>query len=181
MSHSLSSPPNSGPLLARHEALVSLRPGPGRVPPVLPFPSPPIDTHPALDLAQQSSHPTSSRFRLAEYSNLNLQSSGELKLSPRSCSHVSLQYGAGAVYPERLLILVSSGRKFGKQIQRRQLDLPEYAASFVNYKGLKKVGHGSPRWESRAWLIDSAPAYQATQRHSYYPRAKNCRGDCEGQ
>jgi CDK inhibitor PHO81 len=30
--------------------------------------------------------------------------------------------------------------KFGKQIQRRQLDLPEYAASFVNYKALKKVG-----------------------------------------
>ena len=30
-------------------------------------------------------------------------------------------------------------RKFGKQIQRRQLDLPEYAASFVNYKALKKV------------------------------------------
>lgn len=32
-----------------------------------------------------------------------------------------------------------SSRKFGKQIQRRQLDLPEYAASFVNYKALKKV------------------------------------------
>lgn len=31
-------------------------------------------------------------------------------------------------------------RKFGKQIQRRQLDLPEYAASFLNYKALKKVG-----------------------------------------
>lgn len=29
--------------------------------------------------------------------------------------------------------------KFGKQIQRRQLDLPEYAASFFNYKALKKV------------------------------------------
>lgn len=35
-------------------------------------------------------------------------------------------------------------RKFGKQIQRQQLDLPEYAASFLNYKALKKVG------ESRA-------------------------------
>lgn len=30
-------------------------------------------------------------------------------------------------------------RKFGKQIQRRQLEVPEYAASFVNYKALKKV------------------------------------------
>ncbi|WEW55574.1 phosphate system positive regulatory protein pho81 [Emydomyces testavorans] len=30
-------------------------------------------------------------------------------------------------------------RKFGKHIQRRQLDLPEYAASFFNYKALKKL------------------------------------------
>lgn len=41
-----------------------------------------------------------------------------------------------------------SNRKFGKQIQKRQLEVPEYAASFVNYKALKKVcsitglGHG---------------------------------------
>ncbi|KAJ5495634.1 Ankyrin repeat protein nuc-2 [Penicillium diatomitis] len=34
---------------------------------------------------------------------------------------------------------LSHHRKFGKQIQRRQLDLPEYAASFVNYKALKKL------------------------------------------
>lgn len=30
-------------------------------------------------------------------------------------------------------------RKFGKTIQKRQLDIPEYAASFVDYKALKKV------------------------------------------
>lgn len=30
-------------------------------------------------------------------------------------------------------------RKFGKTLQKRQLDIPEYAASFVNYKALKKV------------------------------------------
>jgi CDK inhibitor PHO81 len=30
-------------------------------------------------------------------------------------------------------------RKFGKHIQQRHLDLPEYAASFVNYKALKKL------------------------------------------
>nr|POF16380.1 ankyrin repeat protein nuc-2 [Quercus suber] len=30
-------------------------------------------------------------------------------------------------------------RKFGKQIQKRQLDIPEYAASFVDYKALKKL------------------------------------------
>ncbi|KXL42198.1 MAG: hypothetical protein FE78DRAFT_500063 [Acidomyces sp. 'richmondensis'] len=29
--------------------------------------------------------------------------------------------------------------KFGKQIQKRQLDIPEYAASFVDYKALKKL------------------------------------------
>jgi SPX domain protein involved in polyphosphate accumulation len=29
--------------------------------------------------------------------------------------------------------------KFGKQIQRQQLELPEYAASFLNYKALKKL------------------------------------------
>lgn len=33
----------------------------------------------------------------------------------------------------------SLSRKFGKQIQKRQLEVPEYAASFVNYKALKKV------------------------------------------
>jgi hypothetical protein len=30
-------------------------------------------------------------------------------------------------------------RKFGKHIQKRQLEIPEYAASFVDYKALKKV------------------------------------------
>ncbi|KAI2631697.1 hypothetical protein GGS21DRAFT_157320 [Xylaria nigripes] len=34
---------------------------------------------------------------------------------------------------------MSSSRKFGKQIQKRQLEVPEYAASFVNYKALKKL------------------------------------------
>ena len=29
--------------------------------------------------------------------------------------------------------------KFGKQIQRHQLDLPEYASSFLNYKALKRL------------------------------------------
>ncbi|KAK6440505.1 phosphate system positive regulatory protein pho81, partial [Oleoguttula sp. CCFEE 5521] len=32
-----------------------------------------------------------------------------------------------------------SDRKFGKHIQKRQLDIPEYAASFVDYKALKKL------------------------------------------
>lgn len=36
-------------------------------------------------------------------------------------------------------------RKFGKQIQKRQLEVPEYAASFVNYKALKKVRSRTPR------------------------------------
>ncbi|TID15709.1 e3 ubiquitin-protein ligase nedd4 [Venturia nashicola] len=33
----------------------------------------------------------------------------------------------------------SPSRKFGKQIQKRQLEIPEYAASFVDYKALKKL------------------------------------------
>ncbi|EED23650.1 cyclin dependent kinase inhibitor Pho81, putative [Talaromyces stipitatus ATCC 10500] len=44
--------------------------------------------------------------------------------------------------PKKFLALfprVTFKMKFGKQIQRRQLDLPEYAASFVNYKALKKL------------------------------------------
>ncbi|KAL8668840.1 MAG: hypothetical protein Q9168_006546 [Polycauliona sp. 1 TL-2023] len=31
------------------------------------------------------------------------------------------------------------GTKFGKHLQKRQLDIPEYGASFVNYKALKKL------------------------------------------
>lgn len=33
-------------------------------------------------------------------------------------------------------------RKFGKYIARQQLDIPEYAASLVNYKALKRVSSG---------------------------------------
>ena len=35
--------------------------------------------------------------------------------------------------------LYDGSRKFGKHLQKRQLDIPEYGASFVNYKALKKV------------------------------------------
>ncbi|PSK34424.1 Glycerophosphodiester phosphodiesterase GDE1 [Elsinoe australis] len=53
------------------------------------------------------------------------------------------------VYIQRLFALHLAGqtwrlialllRKFGKHIQKRQLDIPEYAASFVDYKALKKL------------------------------------------
>lgn len=39
----------------------------------------------------------------------------------------------------RSLTLLVDYRKFGKYLQKRQLDIPEHAASFVNYKALKKV------------------------------------------
>lgn len=39
-------------------------------------------------------------------------------------------------------------RKFGKHIQKRQLDIPEYAASFVDYKALKKVGNSAFQLDS---------------------------------
>ena len=45
-------------------------------------------------------------------------------------------------------------RVFGKQIQKRQLEVPEYAASFVNYKALKKV---------------SPPAFLPSQSSFEYP------------
>ncbi|KAI9771256.1 MAG: phosphate system positive regulatory protein pho81 [Geoglossum simile] len=35
--------------------------------------------------------------------------------------------------------LYDGTRKFGKHLQKRQLDIPEYGASFVNYKALKKL------------------------------------------
>jgi CDK inhibitor PHO81 len=43
-------------------------------------------------------------------------------------------------------------RKFGKHIQKRQLEIPEYAASFVDYKALKKV-HFLPGITSDQQLI----------------------------
>jgi CDK inhibitor PHO81 len=42
-----------------------------------------------------------------------------------------------------MLVSDTLRRKFGKQIQKRQLEVPEYAASFVNYKALKKVRQDS--------------------------------------
>lgn len=37
--------------------------------------------------------------------------------------------------------------KFGKYLAKRQLDLPEYANYFINYKALKKVGlEHDPEW-----------------------------------
>ncbi|USW58527.1 Putative SPX domain, PLC-like phosphodiesterase, TIM beta/alpha-barrel domain superfamily [Septoria linicola] len=37
------------------------------------------------------------------------------------------------------MLIGGERRKFGKHIQKRQLDIPEYAASFVDYKALKKL------------------------------------------
>ncbi|PGG95789.1 hypothetical protein AJ79_09875 [Helicocarpus griseus UAMH5409] len=50
--------------------------------------------------------------------------------------------------------------KFGKQIQRRQLDLPEYAASFFNYKALKKLIKqlsATPTIPAQSSSVDPAP------------------------
>ncbi|RBA11368.1 ankyrin repeat protein nuc-2, partial [Fusarium proliferatum] len=48
--------------------------------------------------------------------------------------------------------------KFGKQIQKRQLEVPEYAASFVNYKALKKVRPCHSRPLTFPFLPPRAPA-----------------------
>lgn len=47
----------------------------------------------------------------------------------------------------------TSTRKFGKQIQKRQLEVPEYAASFVNYKALKKVTRIAPLISKAGCLV----------------------------
>ncbi|KAK7229115.1 hypothetical protein V2G26_001285 [Clonostachys chloroleuca] len=66
----------------------------------------------------------------------------------QSCSCLSLPSASGIpIYNGRAgyacwdpdITPTSSGTKFGKQIQKRQLEVPEYAASFVNYKALKKL------------------------------------------
>lgn len=42
-------------------------------------------------------------------------------------------------------------RKFGKYIARQQLDIPEYAASLVNYKALKRVSSGPVFYSHSLW------------------------------
>ncbi|KAK6007856.1 hypothetical protein QM012_004670 [Aureobasidium pullulans] len=63
-------------------------------------------------------------------------------------------------------------RKFGKHIQKRQLDIPEYAASFVDYKALKKlikklsatpVIHAQDLTNSGSGLADSQASLQANK------------------
>ena len=52
-------------------------------------------------------------------------------------------------------------RKFGKHIQKRQLEIPEYAASFVDYKALKKVNLA---WEDGVCMCaDVSVAHQEAQ------------------
>ncbi|KAI1179469.1 hypothetical protein F4777DRAFT_600309 [Nemania sp. FL0916] len=51
-----------------------------------------------------------------------------------------LVFAAESRIPVLLAVVTNfTFRKFGKQIQKRQLEVPEYAASFVNYKALKKL------------------------------------------
>ncbi|KAG9865123.1 ankyrin repeat protein nuc-2, partial [Aureobasidium melanogenum] len=67
----------------------------------------------------------------------------------------------------------TSGKmKFGKHIQKRQLDIPEYAASFVDYKALKKlikklsatpVIHAQDLTNSGSGLADSQASLQANK------------------
>lgn len=57
-------------------------------------------------------------------------------------------------------------RKFGKHIQKRQLDIPEYAASFVDYKALKKVGR---QLSDRSRLFESSRPYQLIKKLSATP------------
>jgi len=58
--------------------------------------------------------------------------------SLRACGRTRPHY-VSLKAPSKPRQLLTACRKFGKQIQKRQLEVPEYAASFVNYKALKKV------------------------------------------
>ncbi|KAI5813369.1 putative ankyrin repeat protein nuc-2 [Pyronema omphalodes] len=59
--------------------------------------------------------------------------------------------------------------KFGKTIAKRQLDVPDYAASFVNYKGLKKLikslvaGSLNSATGGAAYSIDAQQTLQANK------------------
>ena len=59
---------------------------------------------------------------------------------------------------------IVSNRKFGKHLQKRQLDIPEYAASFVNYKALKKVSLFHPYLLYPKVNIEKA--HKAVERHT---------------
>jgi len=61
-------------------------------------------------------------------------------------------------------------RKFGKHIQKRQLEIPEYAASFVDYKALKKVLILPSTCLGRQ--LTGLVAYQETQRYASDTTAK---------
>ena len=55
-------------------------------------------------------------------------------------------------------------RKFGKHIQKRQLEIPEYAASFVDYKALKKVNLVCK--DESYKCADVSVAHQEAQQHA---------------
>ena len=62
-----------------------------------------------------------------------------------------------------------TSRKFGKHLQKRQLDIPEYAASFVNYKALKKVPVPIRSVDDST---NTATAHQAAERYTNPPSPK---------
>lgn len=78
-----------------------------------------------------------------------------------------------SILPTYVMTTSDPIRKFGKQIQRHQLDLPEYAASFLNYKALKKVRYILDL--STASSLTIPPAHQTTQCDTHYhcPRRVN--------
>ena len=78
--------------------------------------------------------------------------------------HVALQRGRrGLTYCHRC-------RKFGKHLQKRQLDIPEYGASFVNYKALKKVDDSE--YSVHVFTLIRKTAHQATECNTHTPRSE---------
>lgn len=70
------------------------------------------------------------------------------------------------------LPVLISDRKFGKHIQKRQLEVPEYAASFVNYKALKKVCAGSWPCTTTRTRLTPLTAHQEALGNTRHPLTK---------
>ncbi|KAK2066297.1 hypothetical protein P8C59_000127 [Phyllachora maydis] len=104
-----------------------------------------------------------------------LQDAGRLRLETSEAMADSLVEGKSPSAPSNcrscLCCLTYPAMKFGKQIQKRQLEVPEYAASFVNYKALKKLIKklsATPTLSAQHEPIDSQAALQANKANFFF-------------
>ncbi|KAF3799414.1 Ankyrin repeat protein nuc-2 [Colletotrichum gloeosporioides] len=99
---------------------------------------PPVDVTQYILVAVTHLACRGDRRKLAELFSVILHTSA-CRLLPPACKYWSDSISLLFKRIPSPLDAVISRTKFGKQIQKRQLEVPEYAASFVNYKALKKA------------------------------------------